>query len=106
MRLSVLSHVLGSSSSKSGKMWSTANASMLGFSRSSGTQSSVADDCLRVSLSFNALQVGKNQFRQILAVAAFEQAENRYAKFTKRLAEPVKILRLQSLLRQRIASIG
>jgi hypothetical protein len=56
-------------------------------------------------LSFNASEVGENQFRQILAATPFEQTEHRHSKFTQRLTQPVKILRFERSLRQRVARV-
>ena len=55
---------------------------------------------------FHAFEVGKNQFRQIRAVTAFEQAEQRHVQRAQRLAEPVKILRQQRAVGQRVAHVG
>src|SRR6185437_3827367 len=48
----------------------------------------------------------ENEFRKIAAVAAFEHVVGGNAERANLLAEPVKILRLQRLLRERIAGVG
>src|SRR5213594_687563 len=52
--------------------------------------------------SFRPLQVGQDQLRQITAVTPFEDAEGRNPKTTNRLAEPIKVLRFQRLLGDRV----
>ena len=57
-------------------------------------------------LSFQTLEVSKNQLRQVIAVAAFENAERRNAQLANRFAEPMVIFRLQGFLGNRVARIG
>jgi|SRR6516164_3189747 len=55
--------------------------------------------------SFHPLQVGKDEFGQIAAVTAFQHAEHRHTERAQGLAKPVKILRLQCTVADRIPHI-
>jgi len=48
--------------------------------------------------STDSFEVSENQFRQIFAVATFQNAEHRNSQSAHRFSEPVKILRLQCFL--------
>jgi len=58
------------------------------------------------SAPFPAFQVGEDQFGQIVAVAAFEDAERGDVELADGFTEPMEIFGLQSFLRERIAGIG
>src|SRR2546423_1471604 len=65
-----------------------------------------AESGQRRSLAVEATQVRQDQFRQIIAVASFENAEKRNLQVAKGLAEPMVILGFQGFLGQRVARVG
>src|SRR5436853_5653283 len=62
--------------------------------------------CENFSTTGDTLEISENQIRQITAVTAFQNTEERNARFAQRFTEPMKIFRLQSFLRERIARVA
>src|SRR5262245_270821 len=49
------------------------------------------------------LQVGENEFWQVITITTFEQAAQWHAKVAQGFAQPMKVLSFEGALRQRIA---
>src|SRR5439155_21814695 len=58
------------------------------------------------SQTCQSLQIRENQLRQFPAVTALQNAECRNAQAAHGLSEPVEVLRLERLLRDRVACVS